>query len=391
MIRKHKLAVAIALALSATLPAAALADVKVGFVATLSGPSAAVGQDQLDGLKLALDQLGGKLGGVPAELVVEDDQQKPDTALTSVARLIERENVDVVTGLTFAHVLMALQPKIAETDVPFIGTVSGPSPTAGKLCKPNLFITSWQSDTPAEAMGKYLQNEGVKRVSLLTPNFVGGKDKLAGFKQEYKGEVVDEIYTPLNQLDFSAELTQVSSSNPDAVFMFYPGALAISFVRQYRQAGLSDKYPLYSANSIEGAGVAAMGEAVFGSIVVDTWTPGIENQQSRDFVKAYEEKYGRLPSAYAAFSYDAAMLLNAAVGSLKGDVSDKKAFNQAIKNAQFDSLRGDFKFGNNNYPVQSYHVFQIVKGDDGKAQFKMIAKDVLKNQADSYADECAMS
>lgn len=391
MIRKHKFAVAMAVALSSALSGAALADVKVGFVATLSGPSAAVGQDQLDGFKLALEQLGGQLGGVPAQLVVEDDHQKPDTAINNVSRLIERENVDVVTGLTFAHVLMALQPKIAETDTPFIGTVSGPSPTAGKLCKPNLFITSWQSDTPAEAMGKYLQNQGVKRVSLLTPNFVGGKDKLAGFKQEYKGEIADEIYTPLNQLDFSAELTQVSSSNPDAVFMFYPGALAISFVRQYRQAGLSDKYPLYSANSIEGAGVAAMGDAVFGSIVVDTWTPGIETQTSRDFVSAYEQKYGRLPSAYAAFSYDAAMLLNAAVASLKGDVSDKKAFSQAIKNAQFESLRGDFKFGNNNYPVQSYHVFEIVKGDDGKAQFKMIAKDVLKNQPDSYAKECAMS
>ncbi|MDX3895226.1 ABC transporter substrate-binding protein [Pusillimonas sp.] len=390
MIKKFNLA-ALTLAVAGALPAAAMADVKVGFVATLSGPSAAVGQDQLDGFQLALDQLGGKLGGVPATLIIEDDQQKPDTALTSVARLLDRENVDVVTGLTFAHVLMALQPRIAQTDVPFIGTVAGPSPTAGKMCKPNLFITSWQSDTPAEAMGKYLQDQGVKRVSLLTPNFQGGKDKLAGFKQTYKGQIVDEIYTPLNQLDFSAELTQVSSSNPEAVFMFYPGALAISFVRQYRQAGLSDKYPLYSANSIEGAGVAAMGEAVYGSIVGDTWTPGTDNPRSREFVAAYEEKFGRLPSAYAAFTYDAAMLLDAAVASLNGDVSDKKAFNQAIKNAKFESLRGDFRFGNNNYPVQSYHLFEIVKGDKGKAEFKMLAKDVLKDQPDSYASECAMS
>ncbi|HUH87476.1 MAG TPA: ABC transporter substrate-binding protein [Pusillimonas sp.] len=390
MIRKFPLA-ALTLALAGALPAVAQADIKVGFLATLSGPSAAVGQDQLDGFKLALEQLDGKLGGQPAQLIVEDDHQKPDTALSSATRLLEQEKVDVVAGLTFAHVLMALQNKIAETDVPFIGTVAGPSPTAGKLCKPNLFITSWQSDTPAEAMGKYLQDQQVKRVSLLTPNFVGGKDKLAGFKKTYSGQVVDEIYTPLNQLDFSAELTQVTSSNPDAVFMFYPGALAISFVRQYRQAGLADKYPLYSANSIEGAGVAAMGDAVFGSIVVDTWTPGIQSQKSQDFVAAYQEKYGRLPSAYAAFTYDAAMLLNAAVAAVDGNVSDKKAFNQAIKNAKFESLRGDFRFGKNNYPVQSYHVFQIVKGDGGKAEFKTLAKDVLKDQADSFAHECAMS
>lgn len=390
MIKKFQIA-AVALAVAGTLPAAAMADVKVGFLATLSGPSAAVGQDQLDGFKLALEQLDGKLGGQPATLIVEDDHQKPDTALTGAARLLEREDVDVITGLTFAHVLMALQNKIADTDVPFIGTVAGPSPTAGKLCKPNLFITSWQSDMPAEAMGKYLQDKGVKKVSLLTPNFVGGKDKMSGFKHTYKGEILNEIYTPLNQLDFSAELTQVASSNPDAVFMFYPGALAISFVRQYRQAGLSDKYPLYSANSIEGAGVAAMGESVFGSVVVDTWTPGVENKQTQEFVAAYEKKYGRLPSSYAAFTYDAAMLLNAAVASVKGDVSDKKAFNEAIKNAKFESLRGDFRFGNNNYPVQSYHVFEIVKGGDGKAEFKMIAKDVLKDQADSYSAECKMS
>ncbi|MCB5364172.1 ABC transporter substrate-binding protein [Pusillimonas sp. CC-YST705] len=367
------------------------ADVKVGFMATLSGASAEVGQDQLAGFQLALDQLGGKLGGVPATLVVEDDQLKPETALNGLSKLLERDKVDVVTGLTFANILMALQPRIAAVDVPFIGTVAGPSPTAGAACKPNLFIASWQSDVPAEAMGKYLNDQGVKRVSTLTPNFVGGKDKVAGFKHLYKGAIADEIYTPLNQLDFSAELTQVASSQPDAIFSFYPGALAISFVRQYGQAGMNQKVPLYMVNAIEGSGVAAMGDAVIGAVVGDTWTPGLNNEQTRRFVTAYQEKYGKLASAYAAFSYDAAMILDAAIRKLGGDVSDKKALAKAIKEVEFQSLRGNFKFGNNNYPVQDYHIFKLEPGNDGKPAFKMVQEGVLRNYGDRFAQACKLS
>jgi len=382
---------AIALMLASAWPSMAAADVKVGFLGTLSGPSAAVGQDQLDGFNLAVEQLTGKLGGVKATVLVEDDQQKPEVAQNSLSKLLEREKVDVVIGLTFANILMSLQPKIANTDVPFVGTVAGPSPTAGAQCKPNLFITSWQSDVPAEAVGKYMNDKGFKRISTLTPNFVGGKDKIAGLKRAYKGEVVNEIYTPLSQLDFSAELTQVNASKPEAVFIFYPGALAVSFVRQYKQAGLSEKYPLYSANSIEGASADAMGDAAVGAVAGDTWTPGMDNAQSRQFVAAFKAKYKRSPSAYAAFSYDAAVMLNAAIASLNGNVSDHRALSKAIKNARFDSVRGTFRFGNNNYPVQSYHIFRIAKDAAGHIAYEMIAPDVLKDYADPYAKQCTMS
>lgn len=381
----------LSLALACAVPGMAMADIKIGFLGTLSGPSAANGRDQLDGFRLALEQLDGKLGGVDTEIVAEDDQMKPSVALTGVSRLLEREEVDAVVGLTFTHVLMALQPKIAETDVPFIGTISGPSPTAGALCKPNLFIMSWQSDAPAEAMGKYMQDKGVKSISTLTPNFVGGKDKISGLRNTYKGEIIDEIYTPLSQLDFSAELTQVAVSDPEGVFMFYPGGLGVTFMRQYKQAGLAGKLPLYTANSIEGEDVDAMGEAVIGAYAADTWTPGISSEYSKQFVNAYREKYNRTPSAYAAFSYDAMMKLNAAVEALKGDVSDKKAFVKAIKTADFESVRGDFKFGNNNYPVQNYHIFEMVEGENGKPDWKLVQENVLKDHVDSYAAQCPMS
>ncbi|SNS50366.1 amino acid/amide ABC transporter substrate-binding protein, HAAT family [Noviherbaspirillum humi] len=384
---KRTMKIAAAALIAAAAPAA-MADVKVGFLATLSGPSGEVGRDQLDGFMLALEHLGGKLGGVPATVLKEDEQQKPEAAMAAVTKFLDKDKVDVVAGLTFANVLMALQNKIASTEVPFIGTVAGPSPTAGAQCKPNLFVMSWQSDVPAEAVGKYLTDKGVKRVSTLTPNFVGGKDKISGFKRFYKGEVVDEIYTPLNQLDFSAEITQISASKPDAIYTFYPGALAVTFVRQYQQAGLTSRIPFYSSNMIEGGSADAMGAAAIGAVVGDTWTPGMPNPESRRFVSAYERKYNRTPSAYAAFSYDAAMMLNSAIESIKGNVADRKALNRAIKNAQFKSVRGNFKFGHNNYPVQDYHIFQVVKGAGPRPEFKLLEEGVLKGHADAYADKC---
>jgi branched-chain amino acid transport system substrate-binding protein len=385
--KKTHISLALALALGVHVPAA-FADVKIGFLATLTGPSADVGRDQLDGFTLALDQLSGKLGGVNAVVIKEDDQQKPEVAMNALAKLIDKDKVDVVAGLTFANVMMAMQNRIASSDLPFIGTVAGPSPAAGRQCKPNQFVMSWQSDVPAEVIGKYLSDKGVKRVSTMAPNFIGGKDKISGFKRFYKAELVEETYTPLNQLDFSAELTQLASVKPDAVYAFYPGGLGVTFVRQFQQAGLLNKVPLYTTNTIEGTAVDAMAAAAIGAIVGDTWTPGTPNPQSKQFVDAFQKRYGRTPSAYAAFSYDAAMLLDAAIKQINGKVEDRKALTGAIKNASFKSVRGNFKFGKNNFPIQNYHIFQVVKGSAGKPEFKLLAADVLKDHSDAYADQC---
>ncbi|KQU91625.1 ABC transporter substrate-binding protein [Variovorax sp. Root318D1] len=382
-IKHNALALCIAL-----LASASHADVRVGFLATLSGPSADVGRDQLDGFNLALEQLGGKLGGTTATLFKEDDQQKPEVALGALSKLLEKEKVDVVTGLTFANIMMALQNKIASTDVPFLGSVAGVSAAAGAQCKPNLFVTSWQSDVPAEAMGKYLTDKGVKRISVMTPNFVGGKDKIAGLKRFYKGEIVDELYTPLNQLDFSAELTRLGAARPEAVFAFYPGGLGVTFVRQYQQAGLLGKIPLYTTNTVEGTSMTAMGSAAVGVITADAWSPGNPGAESRQFVAAFEKKYARMPSAYAAFSYDAAMALDAALAKLKGDASNRKALTKAIATTPFKSVRGAFRFGANNFPVQNYHVFEVAKGAAGKPEFRLLAENVLQSHADAYASQC---
>lgn len=365
----------------------AQADVKVGFLATMSGPAAVAGIDQLDGFNLALEQLGGKLGGVRATVIKDDDQQKPEVALNALSKLLERDKVDVVTGFTFAHVLLALQGKIAASDVPFLGSLAGPSEIAGAQCKPNLFVMSWQSDAPAEAIGKYLNDKGVKRISTITMNFVGGKDKINGLKRFFKGEIAEEMYTPLSQMDFSAELSRISAAKPDAVYALYPGGMGVAFVRQYQQAGLAGKIPLYTTNMIDGTVLDAMGAAAVGAFIGDAWTPGHPGEESRRFVDAFRKKYNRLPSAYAAFSYDVAKVLDVAIRNVKGNTTDRKALAKAIATASFKSVRGPFRFGPNNFPIQNYHVYQVAAAG-GKAEFKLLEADVLKAHSDPYAAQC---
>ncbi|OVZ60624.1 ABC transporter substrate-binding protein [Pigmentiphaga sp. NML080357] len=368
--------------------APAQAEVKIGFLATLSGPSADVGQDQYDGFMLAIEQMQGKLGGVEVKVIREDDQMKPEVAVQALTKLLDRDKVDIVTGLTYANVLMALQGKIAGTKIPFIGSVSGPSPTAGAQCKPNLFITSWQSDATAEAMGKYLNDAKIEQLAILAPNFLGSKDKVTGLKRFYRGKIVQETYTPLTQLDFSAELAAVGSSGAKGLFAFFPGSQGVSFVRQYQQFGMLQKLPMYSVHTIEPGSVNAMGKAGIGAIVAEAWQPSADNEQSRRFVAAFEKKHKRPPTSFAAFSYDAAMLIDAAVKARGGDVSDAQALNAALRNAKFESVRGAFKFNKNNYPIQNYHIYRVVEGKSGKPEFQVLVRDVLAGHGDAYAEAC---
>ena len=367
------------------------AEVKIGFLATLSGPSADVGQDQYDGFMLAIEQMKGKLGGVDVKVIREDDQMKPEVAVQALGKLLDRDKVDIVTGLTYANVLMALQGKIAGAKIPFIGSVAGPSPTAGAQCKPNLFITSWQSDATAEAMGKYLNDTKVEQLAILAPNFLGSKDKVTGLKRFYRGKIVQETYTPLTQLDFSAELSAVGSSGAKGLFAFFPGSQGVSFVRQYQQFGMLQKLPMYSVHTIEPGSIGAIGKAGVGAIVAESWQPSADNAQSRRFVADFEKKYKRPPTSFAAFSYDAALLIDAAVKARGGDVADPKALNAALRNAKFESVRGPFRFNKNNYPIQNYHIYKVVEGQGGKPEFQVLVRDVLTDHGDAYAEACAGS
>jgi branched-chain amino acid transport system substrate-binding protein len=360
----------------------------IGLMAPLSGPQAIVGQDQVDGFMLAVEQLGGKLGGKLATVLKEDDQLKPEIGSQIVRKFIDKDKVDAIVGLSFSNVLMASLPRIAESGTVAIATNAGPSPLAGAGCKANVFSAAWQNDGAAEAMGKFAQDKGLKKVYLMAPNYQAGKDMLTGFKRYFKGQIVDEVYTQVNQPDYSAELAQLQSAKPDAVFVFYPGGMGVNFVKQMSQAGLMAKVPLYSVFTVDGTTLPGLRDAAVGSVSGAMWDAALDTPENKKFVEEFERKYQRTPSEYAATAYDAANILNIALGKAKP--GDAKALAVAVKAAgsEFKSVRGPFAFNNNNLPVQNYYAFETIKSGS-KVVGKLVATPLAK-QTDAYHAQCAL-
>jgi len=382
--RLKPLAVAL---VAAALSSAALADVKIGFMATLSGSAAALGQDMYDGFALALEMHGGKLGGQKIDLIKEDDQLKPDVGVQIVQKFIEKDKVDLVAGVTFSNVMMAIAKPLADADMTFVGSNAGPAPLAGKQCNKGFFFASWQNDEQAEVMGAYANDKGYKKAYLLAPNYQSGRDQIAGFKRLYKGSVAGEVYTQLNQPDYSAELAQLQAAAPDVVYVFYPGGMGVNFIKQYKQAGLLGKIPLVSASTVDGTTLPALKDTALGAVTGTFWGPDFDNATSKNFVAAFEKKYNRIPSQYAAQAYDSALLIDSALKKTGGKTADKQAFRNALRAADYASLRGAYKFDVNGYPIQDFHVFQVAKDSAGRVSLKTIATP-LKAHRDAYVSEC---
>ena len=363
--------------------------VKVGLITTLSGPPAVIGQQQRNGFQLALKELGNKLGGRDVELQVQDDELKPDVAVSKVKAFVERDKVDFVVGPVFSNILAAIIRPVTESGAFMISPNAGTSSFAGKDCNPNLFVVSYQNDQNAEAMGKYAQDIGLKKVFLMAPNYQAGKDEIAGFKRYYKGDVADEVYVPLNQLDYAAELSKIAAAQPDAIFVFAPGGMGVNFVKQFRQAGLADKIKFLSAFTVDEGTLPAQQDAALGFLAGGNWAPNVDNPQSKAFVAAYEKEYGAVPATYAFQAYDAVNLLDSALKLTKGDTSNKDALRAALMKADFKSVRGDFKFNTNHYPIQNFYVVKAAKRPDGKYQTEIVER-VFSNYSDPYAADCPM-
>jgi branched-chain amino acid transport system substrate-binding protein len=387
---KVKLLVAFAAAFGlCTAAAQAQENVKVGVIATLSGPPAVLGQQLRNGFALAVKELGGKLGGRDTEVVVADDELKPDVAVSKVKALIDRDKVDFVVGPVFSNILGAIEKPVTEANVILISPNAGTSTFAGKECNPNFFVTSYQNDQIHEVLGQYAQDSGVKKVIVIVPNYQAGKDAAAGFKHKFAGEVLDEIYVPLGQLDYSAELSRIAAASPDAVFAFLPGGMGVNFVKQFRQAGLADKITFLSAFTVDESTLPAQQDAALGMLAGSNWAPNLDNPQNKAFVDAYLKEYNAVPATYAFQAYDAAMLIDSAVKAVKGDLTNKDALRAALKKADFKSLRGSFKFNTNQYPIQDFYLVKVAKRADGKYETE-IEKKVFSNYGDSFAKDCPM-
>ncbi|MGY6644520.1 MAG: ABC transporter substrate-binding protein [Salinarimonas sp.] len=377
------------LALGMAAGAAKADEVRIGLMYTLSGPPAALGEQARDGFLLAVDKLGGQLGGLDANIFIIDDELQPDVAVTRARGLIERDDVHFVVGPIFSNVAQAIQRPIVEADRILISSNAGPSDLAGEQCHPNYFNTSYQNDQVHEVMGAVAEQRGYTRVFLMAPNYQAGRDSISGFKRHFTGEVVDEVYVPLGQLDFQGELARISAMQPDAVFTFMPGGMGINLVRQYSQAGLTDRVPFLSAFTVDETNLPAQQADALGMYSGTTWTPDMDTPGNAEFVAAYEEKYGHVPAMYAMQAYDTAMLLDAAIASLDGDLSDLEAVREALRNADFQSLRGEFSFNTNQHPIQNFVLAQVNQREDGLFQTEYV-ETIFENYGDVYAELCSM-
>lgn len=381
--RRAALASALAMPMVARAQAA---PVKIGLVTTLSGPGGYLGADIRDAFMLAAD--GGKLGGVPVQVLVEDDGLKPAQAKQTVNRFLKSEGVRLFTGVVFSNVLEAVAPDVLDDGAIYVSPNAGPSSLAGKNCNANYYVVSWQNDTLHESAGENANRLGYKKMFLLAPNYPAGKDAITGFKRFFKGEVVGESYTKLDQTDYAPEMANIRAANPDAVFQFHPGGLGIAFIRQYQQAGLVGKIPMVlAAPSLDSTILGAVGDAAIGMDVTSHWNSDFENAANKAFVAAFVAKYQRLPTVYASQGYDTALAIGAALQGSGGNVKDPAAFRKAMLPANFQSVRGKFKFGPNQHPVQDWFGLRVEKGGDGKLALVTKTR-VLTDRGDAYSETC---
>jgi branched-chain amino acid transport system substrate-binding protein len=392
-LRRSALAFACAAFGLAALPLAASAadKVKVGFVSTLSGPSSALGIDIRDGFQLAVKLNGGKLGGLPAEVIVNDDQFKPDVARQLFERNVKRDKVDFMTGVVFSNIMLAALPEALDNKVIYISPNAAPSSMAGKDCNPLFYAVSWPNDAYHEAAGEFANQRELKNAYLLAPNYQAGKDSLAGFKRMFKGTIVGENYTKLGQLDYAAELAEIRAAKPQALYIFLPGGMGINFIKQFVGAGLGKDIQLVLPGfSADQDIITPVGAPMAGLFNTAHWSPDFANAANQKFMAEFQKEYKRVPSVFASQGYDAALLINAAVRDVKGKIEDQDAVRKALRAAKFESVRGAFKFNTNQYPIQNYYVRTV--GSDGKGGLvnKSIGEPILKNHGDAYVQQCGM-
>lgn len=364
--------------------------IRIGMITTLSGPGAALGNDIRDGFNLVVKNASGRLGGLPVEVMIADDGLRPENGRAIAERMVRRDRIQVLTGIVFSNVMLAVAPVVLPAAT-YISANAGPSQLAGEGCNANYFNVAWQNDNLHEAVGQYVTQQGKQRAYILAPNYPAGRDALTGFKRFFKGEVVAEQYTRLDQLDYAAELAAIRNANPEAVYIFLPGGLGINFIKQYAAAGLRGRVPLYGPGfSFDQDVLPAVGEDALGCFNSSQWALDLPLPANRQFVDTFEREYGRLPSLYASQGYDAALLIGSAIAATRGRVGDRAAFAAALKRADFQSVRGQFRFGNNNHPIQTIYMREVVKDERGRIVNRTIGT-AFQDHQDAYASQCRLT
>ena len=392
--KKNMSATLAALLLAGT--AAQAAEVKIGFVTTLTTGAAVIGKDQQNAVNLAVEHMGGKMGDLDVNVIFGDDGFKPETGKQATDKLVKQDDVDFVAGYIWSHVLLASRKSVLDAGKFLISANAGPSPIAGKLCHENFFSTSWQNDQTPMAMGEVLNQQGVESLYIMAPNYAAGKNMVAGVERTFKGEIKGKDFTKWGadaQLDFSAELAKAKASGAQGIFAFYPGKAGGAFIKQYNQAGLKDSLPLYTVFTVDGISLpklqAAKFEGVLGSKITQHWDPSLDNAQNKRFVADFKAKHGSYPTFYASQAYDSMFLIKSAVEAVGGDLSNMDGMRAAMKSANYDSVRGKYSYGNNHMPVQNFYLREVVKDGDGNWTTNVV-KTVYEAHQDPYAQDCPL-
>ncbi|WP_376095088.1 ABC transporter substrate-binding protein [Roseomonas sp. CCTCC AB2023176] len=366
------------------------APVRVGFIATLSGPSGYIGEDQRDAWNLAMQEEGGnRLGGVAVQTLLEDDAFRPATAKSISDRMLA-DGVRLFTGINWSNVLAAVVPGVLEGNAFYVSLNAGPSNYAGRNCHPNYFVVSFQNDAFHEACGLGANQVGYKRMLVMAPNYQAGRDAIAGFRRTFSGEVVGEIFTRLEQTDFSAELSRIRAARPDALYQFHPGGLGINLTKQYANAGLTRDVPMIQAVfAMDERMIAATGDAAEGLYTGGSWSSELDHAPSRRFVEAFRRAYNRTPTIYAGQAYDTAKLIGSALRAVGGDLRKAAEFRAAMRAAQFESIRTGFRMGPNQHPIQDYYLFRVERGANNELLHKPQNR-IAEARGDVFAAECRM-
>jgi branched-chain amino acid transport system substrate-binding protein len=364
--------------------------IKIGFISTFSGPVAAIGNDMRNAFELGLDHVGRKLGGLPVQVIYEDDETKPDVGVQKTQKLLESDHVDFMVGYIWSNVMLASLKPIVDSKTMTVITNAGASQLAGDQCSPYVFSTSFQNDQVPAAVASYMNQKGIKSVFLMAPNYTAGKDMITGFKSTFKGQVLgEELTTWPGQLDFSAELSKARAAKPDAMYVFYPGGPGVQFMTQYAQSGMKGQIPLYSGFTVDDLSLPRLKDLAVGSLSAMMWVSDLPNDANKKFVTDFKAKYKTLPSFYGADTYDAVGLIDGAVTAVKGDLTNKEGMRQEMEKANIKSVKGDIKFGNNHLPIQSFYLEEAKKDDDGGYSLHTLST-IVKNDQDAYHAQCPM-
>ena len=390
--KRALLAACAATAVAALAAAPTLAQqktIKIGLISTFSGPVAAIGNDMRNSFELGLDHLGRKLGGLPVEVIYEDDQLKPEVGVQKTQKLIQADKVDFVVGYIWSNVLLASLKPLVDSKTFTIVTNAGASQLAGELCSPYVFSTSWNNDQTPQAVGLYMNQKGVKTAFLIGPNYAAGKDMLEGVAATFKGKIIGRELTAWpNQLDFSAELSKARAAKPDAIFAFYPGGAGIQFITQYAQSGLKGQIPLYTAFTIDDLSLPRLKDLAVGIPGAQQWVNDLPNEANKRYVSDYKKKYKSNPSFYGSQTYDAVALIDSGLKAVHGDMTKKDELRRALEKADFKSVRGNFKFGPNHIPIQNFYLQAAVKEGD-EYRLKTVAT-IVENDQDKHVAQCHM-